>query len=615
MPTTTLGRELLRIRLPDKYKQYADQEWDSKLSSKVLTQIAKEDPKGYIEILQRLNDFGRYTAATYGNEASLTLKDVRPGPAVRHFQDSVRTAMRKIYSDPSLTQEQKHEKIVHLGTKMYQKAMDIAVQDAKDKHSAFALQMKAGVRGKPVQLMQLRLGTMINQDSRGRDIPYIGLDNYGSGTDPLNFWIGGMGSRKGYVNVQFATAESGYLSKQLSNAVHDTPISTHDCGTTTTGIPVKAASDDNLGSVLLRDWKGYKAGTPVTEEMISKASDDDMFIIRSPLTCKAKHGVCAICSGLNENGKYPGVGEYVALNAARTFSEPLTQAAVGSKHAAAADIHDEDTVEDSAYGFQAVEQLMTVPSTFKGRAVLSPVQGTITGIVKAPQGGQDVYINGAKAAYIPSNRRLRVSKGDTITPGDALTNGVPNPAEVVQYKGLGDGREYFVKRLRKTLEDAGAGTTRRNLEQFTRAFLNKVRITDPDGYKGYLPGDLVNYSDIQSEWTPRESSQVMAADKAIGKYLDEPVLDFTIGTKITKPVADKLKQYDFKSVAVNDAEPPFKAELIRSETILSQDPEWLPRMTGERIKDTLFDSARRGLTTSFDSPSMYAKIVTSPYKR
>ena len=615
MPTTTLGRELVRTVLPDKYKYAADTEWTSKEAAKILTRIAKEDKDQYESILHSLNNVGRNLVATYGREASLTLKDIRPGAAVRHFQESVRNAMKKVYSDPKLTQEEKKKRIIALGAKMYQRAIDISVQDAKDKGSAFALQMTAGVRGKPVQLMQLRLGTMLNQDSRGRDIPYLGLDNYGSGTDPLNFWVGSMGSRKGYVNQQFATAESGYMAKQMANAVHSTPIATHDCGTTTTGVPVKAASDDNLGAVLLRDWKGYKAGSVITEDMIAKAGDDDMFIIRSPLTCRAKHGVCAVCSGLNEYGKFPSVGEFVALNAARSFSEPLTQAAVGSKHAAAANLHgdDDDIVDDTVFGLQAVEQLMSVPSTFKGRAVLTPMDGTITSITKAPQGGSNVVINGMNTIYVPANRKLRKSVGDTLTAGDAITNGIPNPSEIVKYKGLGEGREYFVKRLRKTLDDAGAGTARRNLEQFTRAFINKVRITDPNGYRGYMPGDVVGYSDIQAEWTPREDSKTMNADKALGKYLDEPVLDFSIGTKITKPVIEKLKKYDFNTVAVNDHEPPFQSEMVRSESILSSDPEWMPRMSGERLRDSLFDSARRGLKTSVNSPSMYAKIVMSPY--
>ena len=46
MATTTLGRELLRQKLPDKYKSYADKLWDKNTVEEVLTSIAKEDPDG-----------------------------------------------------------------------------------------------------------------------------------------------------------------------------------------------------------------------------------------------------------------------------------------------------------------------------------------------------------------------------------------------------------------------------------------------------------------------------------------------------------------------------------------------------------------------------------------
>jgi hypothetical protein len=42
-------------------------------------------------------------------------------------------------------------------------------------------------------------------------------------------------------------------------------------------------------------------------------------VIRSPNTCKAHNGVCAMCSGIQENGKLPAVGSYVALNAMKSF--------------------------------------------------------------------------------------------------------------------------------------------------------------------------------------------------------------------------------------------------------------------------------------------------------
>ena len=48
-------------------------------------------------------------------------------------------------------------------------------------------------------------------------------------------------------------------------------------------------------------------------------------MIRSPITCKAHGGVCARCAGIQENGKFPAIGSYVALNSVKSFVEPLTQ--------------------------------------------------------------------------------------------------------------------------------------------------------------------------------------------------------------------------------------------------------------------------------------------------
>lgn len=754
---TTLGVELVRRALPDKYKHEADTAWTSKQSSKVLTALAKEDPDAYVEILQKLNDIGRNVVADYGRDASLSVSDILPSPAIRKFQNTLRTAVRGIYNDPKLSNKEKTAKIVALGQRFYKKAQDLAVADADARGTSLGTQIKAGARGKPLQLMQMMVGTILNSDAKGRAIPYLGLSNYSGGVDPLEFWIGSSGARKGYYDVQFATAESGYLSKQISNAIHDTPISTDDCHTMDTGVPVKADSSDNLGAVLLKPFKGYPAGSVVTEAMIADAGDDDEMIVRSPMTCMAKGGVCAKCSGLNENGKFPRVGEYVALNASKSFAEPLTQSSVGclhpdtevqmadgtvkllrdivvgdlvlgaddlgktfpvvvsrvyhsgirrvyrhtfqakdqtiellstethkvlyrdhlmkrrvspikqvhgdcavllkggyaaqykdssfvcehecldievdskdhlfvlangmivsnSKHAAAmrVDEDDDESVEDMVHGLPAVNQMLSAPSTFRGRAVIAPQGGTITAIREAPQGGSYIYMDGKVSGYIPVNRKLKVAVGDKVDAGDVLTNGIPNPKDIMDLKGVGLGRTYFTRKFAEILKDAGAGTQRRNVEQFSRAFLNKVKVTDPDGYRGALPGDLISYSDLQAEWVPREDSKQMVADKAVGKYLDKPVLNYSIGTKVTPTIAQDLKKHSFNDIVVNDKEPPFQAAFVRSSQVLGQDPDWMARMSGERLKDSLADAAQRGLETPYDSRSMYSKIVTAPYRQ
>jgi len=79
-------------------------------------------------------------------------------------------------------------------------------------------------------------------------------------------------------------------------------------------------------------------------------------------------------------------------------------------------------------------------------------------------------------------------------------------------------------------------------------------------------------------------------------------------------VSKTLDKYGFNDVLVNDNPPPFTSEFMRPAAALQNDEHWLPRLAGERLKDSLFDAARRGLTDPYDSTSYVDRIVTAPFK-
>jgi hypothetical protein len=269
--------------------------------------------------------------------------------------------------------------------------------------------------------------------------------------------------------------------------------------------------------------------------------------------------------------------------------------------------------EDQPTGFRSLERMFTTPSNFPGGAVLAPVDGTVSKIQPAAQGGTYVTV-GNKTLYCSPARTIKVKEGDKVYAGDVLTNGVPNPMELVALKGLGAGRVYFTKQLGKILKENGWGTERRNLESFSRAFLNKVEITNPDGYHNFLPGDTVNYSEIMADYEPRDNSEELDPSKAINQYLEKPVLYYSIGTRITPEVAADLKKYQFNNVLVNKEAPPFASKFMRPAEGLQKDKNWLPRLSGERLKEGLFDAARQGITDSYDSPSYVDRIIINPLK-
>jgi hypothetical protein len=162
-------------------------------------------------------------------------------------------------------------------------------------------------------------------DADGNMIPVAGMHGYGEGLSPMEYWSTLNSSRKGAVDVQMATARSGYLGRQLSNVAHRLVVTSEDCGVKDRGLMIKGDDPDNAGSILMQDAGPFKAGKVLMPEDLPHL-ENKQIMIRSPLTCDSPEGVCAKCVGIREKGTLPDIGDAVGLNAVRTFIEPLTQA-------------------------------------------------------------------------------------------------------------------------------------------------------------------------------------------------------------------------------------------------------------------------------------------------
>ena len=393
-------------------------------------------------------------------------------------------------------------------------------------------------------------------------------------------------------------------SKQLTNVAHRSVITEPDCGARSVGLSVQGDDKDNVGAVLAQNAGPFKKGEIITDDMLPALSGKDI-MIRSPITCRAKEGLCALCTGVREKGKLPDIGEHVGINAVRSFTEPLTQSQISAKHTAgekASSLH-------RMSSFKQVNQFMQVPEEFVGGAVLSKSEGTISGIEKAPQGGSNIIINGEKH-HVPENYEIKVKPGDKLEAGDVLTDGMVNPEELVGYKGIGEGRRYFLDNLRKTLDAGGASTNRRNLEILAKAFINKVRITDPEGHNGHLPDDIVDYDTIAANWQPREGSGLKSLSSANKLYLEQPYLHYSVGTQVTPHVADNLRKQKIEQVMVHKDPPPFQPEVIRARDFSQYDKDWMVQLSGENLKKSLLRSATTGGTSEMNSTSYYPKLVS-----
>jgi len=265
-------------------------------------------------------------------------------------------------------------------------------------------------------------------------------------------------------------------------------------------------------------------------------------------------------------------------------------------------------------GIEELHQFTGVPERFQGAAALAPVDSTVVDIRKAPQGGSYVQLfhEGKNVhTYVPEGFAVTVKKGDAVEAGDVLSEGTPNPAEIAKYKGLGAGRYIATNTFNDILAKNNVSAFRRNVEAVMRGWMDRVVVTDPDGWHGFRVGEIVPYTAVASQYKPREDSFTAKNKMAVGSYLEKPVLYYTIGTRITPSIAKELDKFDIKEVTVNKIPAPFEPEIIRAMDIPSTDPDWKVQLTGFNLQKSLTNAAQIG-STSYDKSTSYAAESMKP---
>jgi hypothetical protein len=244
-------------------------------------------------------------------------------------------------------------------------------------------------------------------------------------------------------------------------------------------------------------------------------------------------------------------------------------------------------------GFAVINQFVQTPDTFPDKAILSRIDGQVNSVIEAPQGGYYVTVDN-EPHYVAPGYPVTVKVGDRVEAGDTMSEGLPDPGEVVELRGLGEGRKYYADKLKQLLDDSGMEADRRNTELMSRAALDHLQITDAKEDDEYLPDDVVSYSYFSNRYTPPKDTNKYKADKAIGTYLQSPALHYTIGTRITPKIATHLKSSGFDEIFTSPESPTFKPHMVRLRAATHHGDDWLASMHTSYLKKQLSDSAIRG---------------------
>lgn len=593
MLRTTLGQLMINEALPEELRDY-ERVLDKKGIKTLLQEVAEKHPDKYREISKKISDVGRHAAFSTGSY-SFGLKSMRQSLAARKMRLDLQRDLQEIYAQP-MDNDAKEKAILQTVGKYQATLSDDVMKEAIEQRNPLALQSVSGSRGNKFNLNSLIGADLLYTDHRGNPLPIPVTRSYSMGLRPYEYFAGAFGARKGVIDLKAATQDAGFFGKQLVQAAHRLLVSRMDSDdeydeTSPRGLPVDTTDPDSAGALLAHPVGDYPRNTRLTPKILKElqAGGHEQILVRSPTVGgPADGGVYARDVGYRERGGLAPQGDYVGTTAGQSLAEPVTQAQISSKHtggiAGAAGA-------GAISGFKYINSLVQVPKKFPGGAAHSQLDGRVKDIREAPQGGQYVTI-GDKEHYVGQGFDLRVKEGDEVEAGDVLSDGVPNPGEIVKHKGIGEGRRYFVQAFRDALTGSGVSGDRRNIELLSRGLINHVRLTDELG--DYVPDDVVPYQLIESSWKPRAGHVVVPPSQAKGYYLERPILHYSVGTRIQPSMLQQFERHGVNNLAVHRDPPPFEPEMIRGMSNAAHDPDWLTRMLGSYQKSSILDATHRG---------------------
>lgn len=558
----TIGQLLLNEVLPPSHQ--ITKEVSKKQLNALMTDLAHKDPHVYVQTIGQLKKVGDAVATDVG--ITVGLDDIEPDYAAR--DKILEPALQRIKSlkDPNARID------------LIQKTQAQMLEITKKHPGQMTTMALSGARGKPAQLMRSVTTPTAVVNDQDQTVPWIISKSYAEGLKPADNWIAIGEARRNAIETYTSVAAPGEMSKILVNNMSDQIITMPDCGTKN-GLLMQA-NDPNVIDRYNTD----------TGELITARNKPQSGVIkvRSPMTCEAPDGVCQKCYGLNTKGSTPRLGENVGMIAAHAMGEPLTQMALSAKHATRTAEKQKAVLK----GLSGFKQITEIPQSFFNKATLASQPGIVTAIKKAPQGGNYVDIN-EREHYVPPNLGVIVQKGTSVHAGDALSEGIPKPDEVVQYKGLGEGRKYLADTLHDTYQRTGVDIDKKHFEILAKTDLNYIRMLDRDDANlGVLKGDVIDYNRFRRQLA--EKSKEVPLQEAIGQRLGNSLLHHTAGVQITPTMINDFKKAGVTRIPITPETPLFEPVMKPISRTPLLHPDFLAKLGHRNLKNVILEGAAFG---------------------
>jgi len=494
---TTVGRILFNEVLPPSLP-FINQSVNAGMIKDLIRQALRVCSKKEItKLIDRLKNLG-FEAATLSG-LSVGVFDCKIAPEKQKIIDKANKEVEKIEKDFKqglITEEEKVRLFNNIWMEATEEIADKTWESFGENNSVKIIVQSGGTRASRDQIKQISGMRGLVVDPLGNIVELPTKSNFREGLSIFEYVTSSRGSRKGLTDSALKTADAGYLTRRLIDVSHDVIVREEDCGTKE-GIEIDV--NRSLGRVLAKKAGSLRRGDVIDEENLALLKKEKIkkVLVRSPLSCQTKHGVCVKCYGWDfSTRKMVEIGVPVGVLAAQSIGEPGTQLTLRVKHSGGV------VGLDVTQGLPRVEELFEArtPKTF---SPIAEISGKVR--VKETPDGYEVSIKsvGVKPAeekkyLIPLTSTLRVKNGDLVSKGEQLASGGLDIQEVLNIRGLREAQRYLVDEIQKVYESQGIPINDKHFEVVVRKMSERVRVINP-GDTSFLPGELVNKFTFEKE--------------------------------------------------------------------------------------------------------------------
>ena len=510
---TTAGRVRFNLLLPESMRfinETVSAGMIKKLINNAIDQVSEEEVSNLIDRLKGLG----FEGATFSG-LSVSVFDCQIVDNKDQIIDKADDEVAKIeknYRMGLITRDEQKRLSQEVWLAVTNELADLTWRNLKTDNAIKIISDSGGSRATAEQIKQLSAMRGLVTDPSGQIVPLPIKSNFREGLSVFEYFTSARGARKGLADRAIKTAESGYLTRRLVDVAHDAIIRTEDCGTKE-GLLMSTKDKRQatlyariIGRVAAKDITSpkskkviVKAGTLIDEIMASEVAKEGVeeALIRSPLACESKHGLCGQCYGKDlVTRKLVAIGTPVGVIAAQSIGEPGTQLTMRTFHTGGI------VGLDITQGLPRVEELFEA-RTPKYVAQISEIDGKVS--IEESEEGFVIKVKSTnlkppveREYFVLPTAELTVSDGDLIAAGTPLSTGYLDVKEILAISGLKASQKYIIEGAQEVYESQGVAINDKHFEVIVKKMSEKVRI-ETSGDTVLLPGELIDKNRFQDE--------------------------------------------------------------------------------------------------------------------